>query len=154
MDKAVRVLTEVGCTPIVVVLGAWLGSVPGATCIVNDQWSTGMGSSLRVGLSWLESNTDAVVTQRVAITLVDLIGLTSAAVRLVIEADASISVASYQGVRGHPVVLRREHWAPAAACAREDLGARTYLAGRPDITVIEVGHLASGEDADTPLSPT
>ena len=155
VDRAVRLLTEAGAAPIVVVLGAWLGEVPDATCIVNDKWATGMGSSLRVGLQWLDAHTDPAATDQVAITLVDLLGLTSVAIRRIVDAnaDGGIALAGYQGVRGHPVVLARKHWAPAAISAHDDIGARAYLADRPDISVIEVGDLASGEDTDTPPSP-
>ena len=59
VDRAVRVMREGGCDPVVVVLGAWVGDVPGAHIVVNDAWSEGMGSSLRVGLAaldWLHEN--------------------------------------------------------------------------------------------------
>src|SRR5262249_1507491 len=52
-DRGVRMLHEAGCTPIVVVTGAARVDVAGAVVVHNPDWRTGMGSSLRVGLSAL-----------------------------------------------------------------------------------------------------
>jgi nicotine blue oxidoreductase len=148
VDRAVRVLTEGGCDPVYVVLGAWVGDVAGADIIVNDTWPEGMGSSLRTGLQALldQPDVDAVV-----ITLVDLPGLTSAAIRRMVDVDAPLAVACYDGERGHPVKLAREHWAEAIAVARGDEGARRMLRGRDDVVLVEVGDVASGYDVDVPL---
>ncbi len=86
VDRAVRVLREASCDPVVVVLGAWVGEVPEADVVVNDDWGTGMGSSLRRGLehvATLEGVDDVVVT------LVDLPGLTAEAVRRILAARAA-----------------------------------------------------------------
>ena len=54
VDRAVRVLRLGGCDPVVVVLGAAVVEVPGADLVVvNPDWATGMGSSLRAGLAAL-----------------------------------------------------------------------------------------------------
>ena len=58
VDRAVRVLTEGGCDPVFVVLGAWVGDVAGADVVVNDGWPEGMGSSLRIGLEALTAQAD------------------------------------------------------------------------------------------------
>lgn len=150
VDRAARLLREAGCDPVLVVLGAWLGEVPGADAIVeNPDWSEGMGSSLRVGLEALEAleRVDDVV-----VTLVDLPGLTAPAVRRIVAAPGGIAIAAYGGERGHPVRLPRAHWAGVRAAARGDAGARDYLRGRTDIALIEVGDVASGEDLDTPVA--
>ena len=49
VDRAVRVLREGGCDPVLVVLGAWVGDVPGAEVVVNADWASGLGSSLEPG---------------------------------------------------------------------------------------------------------
>ena len=41
VDRAVRCLGEAGCDPVIVVLGAWIGPVPGAEVVVNDDWRSG-----------------------------------------------------------------------------------------------------------------
>ena len=71
VDRSVRILTEAGCAPIVVVLGAWLGEVPDAITVVNKEWAAGMGSSLRAGLEYLLTTR----SPSVLVTLVDLPGL-------------------------------------------------------------------------------
>src|SRR5262249_56518827 len=52
VDRAVRVVRAGGCDPVLVVLGAAVVDVPGAdSVVVNDDWETGMGSSLRAALA-------------------------------------------------------------------------------------------------------
>lgn len=146
VDRAVRVLREGGCDPVYVVLGAWTGEVADAEVIANPDWAEGMGSSLRTGLAALQR--DAGV-DRVVVTLVDLPGLTGAAVDRLALSPARIAQAAYDGERGHPVMLGREHWAGVIDVARGDRGARDYLRAQADeVVLIEVGDVASGEDLD------
>ena len=146
VDRAVRILNEAGAQQVFVVLGAWLGDVPHAEVIVNPEWPSGMGSSLKVGLNALLENTDA---QRVVITLVDLPGLTAEAVARVANDTGAISVGTYDGTRGHPVAFDREHWTEVALSAHGDSGARDYLKSHAnDVHSVEVGDVASGEDLD------
>ena len=60
-----------------------------------------------------------------------------------------LAAATYDGVRGHPVLLGRTHWEAVAAQAAGDRGARDYLAAH-DVTLVEVGDVATGGDLDTP----
>jgi nicotine blue oxidoreductase len=145
VDRAVRVLRDGGCEPVLVVLGAWIGEVD-AGIVVNAQWPEGMGSSLRAGLDAV-AGLDGV--ERVLVTLVDLPGLTPEAVARLIGVDADLAAATYEGERGHPVVFARAHWGGVAASAVGDRGARAYLVGR-EVALIEVGDVASGEDFDVP----
>jgi CTP:molybdopterin cytidylyltransferase MocA len=146
VDRAVRILLDAGCEPVVVVLGAWVGEVPNAVVVVNDEWSEGMGSSLRTGLSVLElkAHVDSVI-----VTLVDLPGLTADGVRRLLESPASIVAATFDGERGHPVKFAREHWAEVIAVAMGDEGARRFLSGRSDVVRVEIGDVATGADMDT-----
>jgi nicotine blue oxidoreductase len=145
VDRAVTLLRGAGCDPVLVVLGAWVGDVPDATCVVNDAWPEGMGTSLRAGLSALE----ATSADRVVVTLVDLVGLTSQAVTRVLAVDGDLAAATYDGERGHPVLLGRAHWSGVAASATGDKGARDYLAAhQAELTLIEVGDVATGTDLD------
>ena len=146
VDRAVRILREGGCSPVVVVLGAWVGEIPDADIVVNPDWAEGMGSSLRCGLA-------AVATaDRVLVTLVDLPGLTSEAVRRILATDAALAAATYDGERGHPVLIGAAHITGVAQSARGDAGARAYLREHADELVpIEVGDVASGEDLDEPV---
>ena len=145
VDRAVRVLREGGCDPIYVVLGAWLGDVPEARIVLNPEWDEGMGSSLRAGLSAMDD------ADRVVVTLVDLPGLTGEAVARLVASPHRLAQASYAGERGHPVLLGREHLTGVAASAAGDRGARDYLRERmSEVSLIEVGDVASGEDLDVP----
>ncbi len=144
VDRAVRVLRDGGCDPVVVVLGAWVGDVPAAVVVDNPDWAEGMGSSLRAGLAAL---LDVVDVDRVVVTLVDLPGLSSEAVARLAACGSELAAASYAGERGHPVLLGRAHWAGVAESATGDRGARAYLAGR-DVVLVEVGDVATGDDLD------
>jgi CTP:molybdopterin cytidylyltransferase MocA len=147
VDRAVRLLSEAGCMPVVVVLGAWVGDVPGAQVVINPDWPTGMGSSLTVGLGELVT----LDAHRVVVTLVDLVGLTTAAVTRVVESEARLGAATYSGRRRHPVLLGREHWSGVTAAATGDRGARDYLdAHAADVALIEVGDVATDLDLDEP----
>lgn len=150
VDRAVRILRTAGAEPVVVVLGAWNGDVPGAQIVLNPEWSTGMGSSLRAGLASLMGDGSYADVMSVVVTLVDLPGLTSAAVRRVMLHPAPLAAATYAGHRGHPVKFAREHWGPIAEQATGDRGARGYVSGRDDVALIEVGDIASGLDVDSP----
>jgi nicotine blue oxidoreductase len=144
VDRAVRVLRAAGCDPVVVVLGAWVGDVPDAVVVVNDGWAEGMGSSLRAGLAAIDGLPEVA---RAVVTLVDLPGLTPAAVARLLGCGEPVAAAAYAGQRGHPVLLAREHWSGAAALADGDRGARAYLAEHPP-HLVEVGDVASGTDLD------
>lgn len=141
VDRAVGVLHAGGCDRVVVVLGAWVGEVPDADVVINPGWADGMGSSLRCGLAALAD------ADRAVLTLVDLPGLTAAAVRRVRESSGDLVQAGYGGRRGHPVILGREHWDGVAELAVGDRGARDYLRTHPPV-LVEVGDLATGDDLD------
>jgi nicotine blue oxidoreductase len=152
VDRAVRVLRETGCDPVLVVLGAWVDDVPGAERVLNPDWSSGMGSSLRRGLEALAEQT---VADRALVTLVDLPGLTPTAVARVLASGAGLAAATYRGAQGHPVLLAREHWSGAAASAEGDRGARSYLAAHAgELELVEVGDVADGTDVDRPSDLT
>ncbi len=149
VDRAARVLAAGGADPVVVVLGAAVVDVPGADAVVvNPDWASGMGSSLRAGLAApaLAGCTAVVVV------LVDTPGIRATAVRRLVDAHAGgadLAVATYGAERGHPVLLGREHWAGALAAAVGDRGARDYLAAHAD-EVVEVACDGDARDADTP----
>ena len=154
VERAVRTARAV-CDPVLVVLGAqavdvWrTADLDGATVLANRDWETGMASSLRTGLDGLRGwpgRVDAAL-----VTLVDVPGMTPEALRAVAAhaAPDALAVAAYDGVRGHPVLLGREHWAGVAETATGDEGARRYLAGRA-VTEVDCTGLADPTDLDVP----
>lgn len=153
VEHAAGVLTEAGCTPVVVVLGASAedvrstASLPGVSLVDNPEWATGMGSSLRAGLSEL-STSDAVA---MVILPVDTPGVTPAAVRRLISLATkdSLARATYHGAPGHPVLIGRAHWAAVRESATGDAGARDYLR-RHEVLEIPCEDVATGEDVDRP----
>lgn len=153
--RAVQVLADGGCSPLVVVLGAAAEEVEpllpsGVRAVVAPDWEEGMGASLRAGLAVVEGLDP--VPDAVLVHLVDLPGVTAAAVaRLAARSGPDALVrASYDSCPAHPVLLGRSHWPGVRAAATGDAGARTYLAGRPDLELVECGDLAVPDDVDTP----
>jgi molybdenum cofactor cytidylyltransferase/nicotine blue oxidoreductase len=156
VERAVRTARTV-CDPVLVVLGAqavevWQrADLDGATVLANRDWASGMASSLRTGLDGLRGwpgHVDAAL-----VTLVDMPGLTPEALERVaaLAAPDVLAVATYDGVRGHPVLLGREHWAGVMETAKGDEGARRYLAAH-DVTEVDCTGLADPLDLDVPPS--
>ncbi|BCJ77376.1 hypothetical protein CS0771_69200 [Catellatospora sp. IY07-71] len=149
VQRGLRTLREGDCDPVVVVLGAGAErapQLPGALVVVNEDWPSGMGSSLRAGLAALPTQVDAVV-----VLLVDTPGITAEAVRRVGAGagPATLRVATYGGDGGHPVLLGRDHWAGAAELAVGDVGARPYLA-RHEVETVPCDDVSDGADVDVP----
>ncbi|GHF48956.1 nicotine blue oxidoreductase [Amycolatopsis bartoniae] len=149
--RALRVLTDGGCAPVRVVVGAQAEDVrallPDPSLAVDaEDWATGMGASLRAGLRSLPK-ADAV--------LVHLVDLPKVDARIVARLTALASPdvvarAAYDGKPGHPVLFGRRWWSEVADSANGDRGARDWLAPRQDVQLIECGDLGSGFDVDTP----
>jgi CTP:molybdopterin cytidylyltransferase MocA len=93
---------------LVVVAGAHELDVD-ARVVTCPEWARGMGASLRCGLEALSPEAEAAV-----VVLADGPDLSPAAVDRVLEAwrggAGDVVAASYDGDRGHPVVLDRKVW--------------------------------------------
>lgn len=155
LSRMLDLLTQAGCDPVVVVLGAAADRVretanlERATVVVNRAWGTGIGSSLRMGLAELtDEDIEAVV-----VVPVDMPGLTVAAVRRVVALPypAVLVCATYQGIRGYPMLFGRRHWSGISTLAKADVGARPYLlAHKDEIVDIACDTLADGSRVDSP----
>ena len=150
VDRGVHTLRDAGCRPVCAVLGAAVTEVPDADAVVvNPEWRSGLGSSLRAALA-----ADALQNASAAlIVLVDQPWIAAEAARRLIEAHqagTTLAVATYDGVRGHPILIGREHWAGVAALAAGDVGARHYLAEHRDEVVEVPCEAGSPRDVDTP----
>jgi nicotine blue oxidoreductase len=159
--RALRVLADGGCAPLVVVVGAAAADVravlPDRVLVVETpDWAEGMGASLCAGLAVLSGVSDLGADLGAALVhLVDLPGVTSAAVARLLAGGTGPAVlrrAAYDGHPAHPVLLGRDHWAAAAAGAEGDAGARAYLRGNPAVELVECADVASPDDVDTPES--
>ncbi len=151
VQRAVRILAEGGCDPVVVVVGAAAqqvrDQVPGVTCVRCEHWSEGMGASLRTGLAFLESAACVVA-------LVDQPLVTSVAVRRLLAArdtGAVAAVATYAGKPRNPVLLDASVWPEVSALAVGDQGARPWLRDNaPRVTFVPCDDVGSPFDIDTP----
>jgi CTP:molybdopterin cytidylyltransferase MocA len=154
VERAVRTARAV-CDPVLVVLGAravdvWRqADLDGAAVLANKDWETGMASSLRTGLEGLRGWPDQV--DAALITLVDMPGMTPEALEKVRHegAPGALAVATYDGVRSHPVLIGRNHWAGLMETLTGDEGARRYLAEH-GATEIDCTALADPADLDVP----
>ena len=154
VERAVRT-ARAACDPVLVVLGAqavdvWRrADLDGSTVLANADWDTGMASSLRTGLDGLRGwpgRVDAAL-----VTLVDMPGMTPEALRRLAghASPDALAVATYDGVRGHPVLLGRNHWPGVVETLTGDEGARRYLAVH-DVTEVDCTGLADPADLDVP----
>lgn len=122
---------------------------PDVAVVVNPRPEDGQSGSLRLGLSRAEPKAAGAL-----IMMSDQPGVTAALIdHMVREFDrehASALVPTYSGRRSTPVLLGRELW-PAASELKGDTGARALWAAHPELVrIVEVGHLGSGADLDTP----
>jgi nicotine blue oxidoreductase len=145
VDIGVRILAEGGCAPIVVVSGAAQLVVPGAEVVPNPDWASGIGSSLRTGLAALT----AVRAEAVVTLLVDTPWVSAAAVRRLVASAREVpaAVATYDGRRGHPVLLDAVVWREVSDLAVGDVGAKAWMKAHPD-EVLEVDCTGLGDPRD------
>jgi CTP:molybdopterin cytidylyltransferase MocA len=151
--RAAGTLRAAGCARTLVVIGAQAPHVrlaaPELDFAENQDWATGMASSLRTGLAALAGTPAAAVV----VLLVDMPGVTPEAVRRVaaLAGPAALVVGGYGDRRGHPVLLGRQHWTGVAQTAGGDRGARDYLhAHDGQVRVVPVGDVADDLDLDVP----
>lgn len=101
---------------IVVVQGAYKLDLPSddvsqgvpARLVHCPEWERGPGASLRRGLDALADDVEAAV-----VVLADGPDLSAEAVQRVLDAwwgGGGVVAASYEGARGHPLVIGRGHW--------------------------------------------
>jgi CTP:molybdopterin cytidylyltransferase MocA len=134
--------------PVVVVLGSFAASIRSgvgfgrASTVVCDDWASGQAWSLRRGVEALLERGDVT---KVIVTLGDAPLVTPEVITMFVEQPPRAR-AVYGGRPGHPVVLGPEEIA-ALTSLKGDEGARNLLRGGPQV---EVGHLCSGRDVDTP----
>jgi len=156
VDRAVRIASAAGCEPIVVVLGADASRVVStarldhAVVVVNDDWPTGMSTSLRCGLGAL----DALTCDGAVVLLVDQPRVTPDVVRRLTQTwrdkRPAAVVATYDGELRNPVLLDRAVWSDVAASVSGDSGAREWLRGHADlVATVACDDLGSAVDIDT-----
>ena len=115
LPRVLERLRETSVDQIVVVEGAHRLEIRGDTgsggvrIAECPDWARGPGASLRCGLAALGDGVDAAV-----VILADGPALAPASVERVLEEwrhTGGVVAASYEGARGHPLVLGRTEWA-------------------------------------------
>ena len=151
LEWAVRAQCEVAdLSRVLVVLGCCAAEVRErvafgrAETVVCSEWERGQAWSLRCGVTDLSAGGGTGVS-KVIVTLGDAPLVTPEVIRMFV-AQPPRARAVYGGRPGHPVVLGPEEIA-ALAALDGDQGAKGLLRGG---TEVEVGHLCSGRDVDTP----
>jgi nicotine blue oxidoreductase len=150
VTRAVRLLVDGGCDPVVVVLGACAQQVQDAAdlrdVVVAADWESGLGASLRAGLTALSAQ--ACVVALVDQPLVSPVAV--ARLRAAWEAGAQAAVATYGGQPRNPVLLDARVWPAVAELAVGDRGARDWLRTHPDeVVAVPCDDVSSAFDVDT-----
>lgn len=144
--RAVDAAVDAAIGPVVVVAADHVRtSHPvGVAVVGNPGWTSGQMSSLRLGIDAAR----AAGATRIVVGLGDQPGVEPSAWRAVAAAGAGspIAIATYEGVRGHPVSLDSSIWDQLPTDGDE--GARTLMRLRPDL-VREVPCQGSPRDIDT-----
>jgi CTP:molybdopterin cytidylyltransferase MocA len=149
-ERGAALLRAGGADPVLIVAGAAPVELDGVRTVVNPQWRTGMGSSLRTALRALADTSAGAAV--IALADQPLVG-PEAVARLIAayRAGATVAVATYQGKPRNPVLVAREHWAGVIGTATGDQGARAFLRARPElVTRVECGDTGRPDDIDTP----
>nr|WP_217361380.1 NTP transferase domain-containing protein [Aeromicrobium stalagmiti] len=131
LEQATTALQGGGCDDVLVVLGAMAETAlhlvpPGIGVVVARGGHGGGSAALLAGLQACVSSDAASVV----VTLVDLPGLVTEAIRRVAADAGAVDLrrATYGDVAGHPVLVGRDHWSPLAHALTSGAGAGSYLA--------------------------
>jgi molybdenum cofactor cytidylyltransferase len=111
------------------------------TYLHNEEWATGMASSVQRALQWANERG----LQSVVIGLGDQPCIPPSAWTAVANSTSPLAVATYAGVRANPVKLLAEFFALVPKTGDE--GARSLLRSQPEL-VTEVPCIGSGIDVD------
>lgn len=113
----------------------------GVAYLHNEEWATGMASSVQRGLQWANEHG----LQSVVIGLGDQPCIPPSAWTAVAHSSSPLAVATYSGVRANPVKLHAEFFALVPKTGDE--GARSLLRSHREL-VAEVPCTGSGIDVD------
>ncbi len=126
-----------------------LRGMPSVRCVTNNDWRSGLSSSLALGLRWVLQETDA---EGALVTLADQAFVDGAALAsLLASFDEShrLIASSYDGVIGVPALFGREYLEELTTLSG-DAGAGAWLRARSR-TVTAVTLDKASLDIDTPL---
>lgn len=141
LRRTVRLALESGCKPVFVILGFEAARMQQelsgleANPVINEDWRTGMGSSLRSGITAAKKETPE--SQKVLVLLCDQPALStellSHLLRTSTEAKSLIAASSYAGRLGVPAIFDRQLF-PELLKVEGDQGARSIIQRHLDQT--------------------
>jgi molybdenum cofactor cytidylyltransferase len=126
VERAVRICREAGCNPVVVVLGASSDEIQrqcsfeDAKILVNEEWTEGMGSSVRAGIRALDGDVDGCV-----VVTCDMPAISTEHLHELMKTGEK-TASTYAGRRGVPAFFPRSSFAQLMKL-RGDTGARDLL---------------------------
>lgn len=102
----------------------------GFHCVKNDQWATGMSSSLKKGLSWINSSCAEGKIQGVLIMLGDMPIIQRKTIQQILATlerqNPQVAYPVFQRRRGHPVYFSKECF-PALLTVKGDSAGRSII---------------------------
>ncbi|HZY62534.1 MAG TPA: nucleotidyltransferase family protein [Edaphobacter sp.] len=149
LQRAVRVTTEAGCSPVIVVLGADAEKIraacplSNAVVVVNGGWEEGMASSLRLGVETCRAL--AREAEGIVVMTCDQPAVTAAHLRQLMSTD-SIVASRYSGRNGVPAFFPVREF-DALMKLQGDAGARELIASA-DAVDLEGGEVDIDTAAD------
>lgn len=139
LRRTARLALDAGCSPVLAVLGFEAERMRqelrglDATAVINPDWPTGMGSSLRYGMQALQQ--EKPIPERTLLLLCDQPRLSlDLLLSLLKKNDAEnfwITASSYAGRQGVPAIFCRPLYA-ALQSVEGDKGARQIIQQHPD----------------------
>jgi molybdenum cofactor cytidylyltransferase len=150
VGSLIQALREGGISEIVLVIApgdevlrSW-GEEAGVQIVVNPDPERGMLSTILEGIAVADEKETLVVCPA------DLPALLPSTVRTVLAQQSPLAVPSYQGRRGHPLVISPE-LIPEIRTLHLNVGLRELLDRHPDsLRVVEVDDPGCIRDVDTP----
>jgi molybdenum cofactor cytidylyltransferase len=146
---------QAGLSPIIAVLGYEADRVEQALaglpvhCIRNENFSTGMASSLKLGLTALPADSDGALIVLADMPFVTAEDMRAPCAAFAPEQGRAICIPTYKGKRGNPVLLGRQCFAALAALTG-DQGAKPFIQKNEDLVVEIPAGPGVLRDIDTP----
>lgn len=153
IQRAIKAATDAGADPVIVVLGAGAETIKHAIgssqarVVVNENWNTGLASSLSAGMNAVDATCDGIL-----VTLPDQPLVDATALRMLVAAfdpEHRIVASSYGDAIGVPAVFGIEHRESLAGLSG-DAGAGHWIRERMgEVTIVQLERAAL--DVDTLL---
>lgn len=117
--------------------------------VINDNYSNGMGRSIKAGLAHLEPNTDAVM-----IALADQPFITVQTINNLLKSASitkkNIIAPIYNGKRGHPVIFKKKYFQELLQLTGDEGGRSILELNHDDTLLVDLKTDAILIDIDTP----